>query len=86
MIDNNYDWAFYEYAQYGDEIDDLPCALHVHRFGRTEHYRVIGHDLLHFERVSIDNTFIDQIDIADNVMLIAVTVDDIDALLNTPFA
>lgn len=42
--------------------------------------------MLHFERVSIDNTFIDQIDIADNVMLIAATVDDIDALLNTPFA
>ena len=84
--DKDYEWAFYEYVEHGDELDDLPCALHVHRFGSTEHYRVIGHDLLRFELDSIDNKFIDQLNIADSDMLIDVNVDDIDALINMSFA
>lgn len=89
MIDKNYDWAYSEHVLYDDghgedAIDDLPCALHVHRFGKTEHYEVIGHDLLRFVATSSD--YSNDVTPHGDTVLLDVNVDDIDALLNTPFA
>ena len=90
--DKGYEWAYSEHALYddgyGDEfaIDDLPCALYVRRFGRTEHYNVIGHDLLRFVLESIDNADMGVIDAHKGNILLDVNVNDIDVLINTPFA
>ena len=89
MIDKNYDWAYSEHALYDDghgedAIDDVPCALHVHRFGKTEHYEAIGHDLLRFVATSSD--YSDDVTPRGGNVLLDVNVVDIDVLLNTPFA